>query len=106
MKNTTNKKNMNTIKVNLTNCTAPFDVTAAFVDAKVDNKIPIEEWELKTYCEQNYNAGFRDGIDSITDALSAIFIIDKEHISNIVDELKPKKPNIFKRFWNWITRKK
>ena len=83
------------ITVDLTNTVTPWQVVGAFVDAKVDNGIAIEPWELEVYSHWNYLAGVRDG-KSIDVTLH---IIDK-------NENKPtKKPNIFKRFWNWLTGK-
>ena len=81
--------------VDLTNTVTPWQVVGAFVDAKVDNGIAIEPWELEVYSHWNYLAGVRDG-KSIDVTLH---IIDK-------NENKPtKKPNIFKKFWNWLTGK-
>ena len=83
------------ITVDLTNTVTPWQVVGAFVDAKVDNGIAIEPWELEVYSHWNYLTGVRDG-KSIDVTLH---IIDK-------NENKPtKKPNIFKKFWNWLTGK-
>lgn len=85
----------NYITVDLTTAETPWQIVAAFIDAKVDNGIAIEPWELETYAMWNYYAGLRNGkaIDV------TLHVIDK-------NEHKPTtKPNIFKRFWSWLIGK-
>lgn len=89
------------ITVDLTNTVTPWQVVGAFVDAKVDNGIAIEPWELDVYSHWNYLAGVRNG-KSIDVTLH---IIDKNKIVDKNENKPTKKPNIFKKFWNWLTGK-
>lgn len=77
------------ITVDLTSVYTPWQLIGSFVDAKVDNNIAIEPYELQTYAHWNYEAGIRDGKLNF-----AVFNFSK-----------PEKPNIFKRAWNWIKSK-
>lgn len=83
------KKSTKHIVVDLTRTYTPWQVVGAFVDAKVDNGIAIEPYELRTYANWNYEAGLRDG--RVNFAIFPFF--------------KPEKPNIFKRAWRWIKSK-
>lgn len=97
------KKNKYTFIVDLTNCTTDNDVYNKFVYAKIDNKLPI------TIIEYSAIIGATVGIvmeakafvDSMTDILvnAITATIEKDSIK------KETKPNIFKRFWNWMTGK-
>lgn len=97
------KKNKYTFIVNLTNCIDDNDVYNKFAYAKVDNKLPI------TIIEYGAIIGATVGIvmeaklfvDSLTDTLvdAITTAIEKDPIK------KETKPNMFKRFWNWMTGK-
>lgn len=107
--------------VDLTNIENPSDVYAAFVEAKCGVE-PITKEEMfnyamhvtelmNTYVIQSCNR-LIDYIDALCDVIERTY--DSSEDDEIVDheeekeeeEKVEKKPNIFKRFWNWITRKK
>lgn len=108
--------------VDLTNIENPSDVYAAFVEAKCGVE-PITKEEMFNYAMHvtelmNSNivkscAYLVDYIDALIDTIESVYdnddsddaenaVIKREGEENEVE----KKPNIFKRFWNWITRKK
>ena len=95
--------------VDLTNVESPSDVYAAFVEAKCGVE-PITKEEMFNYAmhvtelmNSNIVKSCAQSVydnDDSDDAENAV--IKREGEENEVE----KKPNIFKRFWNWITRKK
>lgn len=108
--------------VDLTNVESPSDVYAAFVEAKCGVE-PITKKEMFNYAMHvtelmNSNivkscAYLVDYIDALIDTIESVYdkddsddaenaVMKREGEENKVE----KKPNIFKRFWNWITRKK
>ena len=108
--------------VDLTNVESPSDVYAAFVEAKCGVE-PITKEEMFNYAMHvtdlmNSNivkscAYLVDYIDALIDTIESVYdkddsddaenaVMKREDEENEVE----KKPNIFKRFWNWITRKK
>lgn len=108
--------------VDLTNIESPSDVYAAFVKAKCGVE-PITREEMLNYPMHvielmNSNivksrAYLVDYIDELTDIIESIYDNDdSDDAENDVifgwgeENEVEKKPNIFKRFWNWITRKK
>ena len=116
-KNTSNKAFRPAYVVDLTGVQSEEGATLRFALCKYENKI------------DNFNVSDVQALSDYITALSAVIAVDKlindDHIWIIgcgsvyvtpsIDctiaktevKLKPmKKPNIFKRFWNWITRKK
>lgn len=108
MKKTINKKNE--MVVDLTNITLD-DVYKVFAIAKFNTMRPVQR-----ECIAN------DAVDAYFDRLHKEvddFFADMEKAqcenctncercsccSKDIPEVKAKKPNVFKRFWNWITRK-
>lgn len=108
--------------VDLTNVESPSDVYAAFVEAKCGVE-PITKEEMFNYAMHvtelmNSNivkscAYLVDYIDALIDTIESVY--DKDDSDDAENAAKKregeeneveKKPNIFKRFWNWITRKK
>ena len=107
--------------VDLTNVESPSDVYAAFVEAKCGVE-PITKEEMfnyamhvtelmNTYIIQSCNR-LIDYIDALIDTIESAYD-NQEDTDDLVikreeeeEEKVEKKPNIFKRFWNWITRKK
>lgn len=86
----TKKKFKADIKVNLTDATCANDVYMKFADAKV-----------KKYMDNNETAAM---VEDIVDNYGVkIFIC--EGPCPFCDQESKKKENVFKRFWNWITRK-
>ena len=107
--------------VDLTNVESPSDVYAAFVEAKCGVE-PITKEEMfnyamhvtelmNTYIIQSCNR-LMDYMDTLIDTIESVYDSseDNEEAEDECEAPKEKKvekkPNIFKRFWNWITRKK
>lgn len=93
------KKNTNvTITVKLLNITDPTDAYKLFAIAKFDNMRDAEKDIIsKTIIDLYFN--------TLTYEInSALADMDAEAVN--AHKVCEKKPNIFKRFWNWITRKK
>ena len=109
--------------VDLTNVESPSDVYAAFVEAKCGVE-PITKEEMFNYAIHvtdlmNSNivkscAYLVDYIDALIDTIENAYdnqedtddLVIKREEEEEEEEKVEKKPNIFKRFWNWITRKK
>ena len=107
--------------VDLTNVESPSDVYAAFVEAKCGVE-PITKEEMfnyamhvtelmNTYIIQSCNR-LMDYMDTLIDTIESVYDSSEDN-EEAEDECEApeeneveKKPNIFKRFWNWITRKK
>lgn len=111
MKKTT-KKITKTVKpafiVDLTNVETPTELYAAFGLAKQDANLPMTDDELVAIV----NIAVGTTLAALQDAFNKL-PFQKFDITNgeklVFDEkgnVKVKKPNIFRRFWNWITRKK
>lgn len=107
--------------VDLTNIESPSDVYAAFVEAKCGVE-PITKEEMFNYAMHVTElmnstvvkscAFLMDYIDALIDTIESAYD-NQEDPDDLVkkregeeEEKVEKKPNIFKRFWNWITRKK
>lgn len=76
--------------VDVTNCETINDIKLAFAKAKKNAGVPLTD--------ENIDAFVNEAIEQLQ---PAIFI----SIGNI-DIVEKKKPNIFKRFWNWLRGKK
>lgn len=73
--------------VDLTECETPRDIYVKYADAKVAAGLPITKTEYDAVI-----AGAEDNASL--------------KVTMVVAECEPKKkPNVFKRFWNWLTRK-
>lgn len=83
------KKNnsKSTILVDLTNVVSPSDVYLAIAATKVDSVLTLTEETVLT--------------NRIAYDAAPIFCFCKCDC----EACKAKKPNVFKRFWNWLTRK-
>lgn len=112
--------------VDLTNVKNPYDVYAAFVEAKcgVEPITKEEMFNYAMYVTELMNSTIVKSCDRLIDYIDALFdVIERAHDipeddEEVEDECElkreepeeekkvEKKPNIFKRFWNWITRKK
>ncbi len=77
--------------VDLTGCKTPRDIYVKYADAKVLAGLPITRQEYFAIIE-----------DAEEYAKPVFLSID---IENCKPAIAKKKPNIFKRFWNWLTRK-
>lgn len=107
--------------VDLTNVESPSDVYAAFVEAKCGVE-PITKEEMFNYAMHVTDlmnstivkscASLVDYLDALIDTIESVYDnddsddADNDVIKREEEEKVEKKPNIFKRFWNWITRKK
>lgn len=107
--------------VDLTNVQSPSDVYAAFVEAKCGVE-PITKEEMFNYAihvTELMNstivkscASLMDYIDALIDTIESAYDNQEDPDDLVIkreaeeEEKVEKKPNIFKRFWNWITRKK
>lgn len=85
--------------VDVTNCTDERGIIVAFVEAKVKAGLPITEEELNAVIF-DYST---DAAEYTTYLLTSMIPIKIEYKNTSKVD---KKPNVFKRFWNWITRKK
>lgn len=109
--------------VDLTNIKNPCDVYAAFVEAKcgVEPITKEEMFNYAMYVTELMNstivkscASLIDCLDVLIDTIESAYdnqedpdlVIKKREEEKEEEEKVEKKPNIFKRFWNWITRKK
>lgn len=93
-KKNTKKSNVKTfvvdLIVDLTGCECAADVYERFAEAKIDRYLTPTEMEIFT--DRN---------------MITMFVCEGEcPFCKAEEEKKAKKPNIFTRFWNWITRKK
>lgn len=97
--------------VDITSCQTANDVICEFAYAKVEAGLPITMLE--------YNVSMKSYIDNYKTTEEMIyecFDTAVNKVATITDKLcgvymKPnntevKKPNAFKRFWNWLTNKK
>lgn len=88
--------------VDITKCEDALDMIVAIAYAKVDANVAITRDELDTVIILNtYN--LKDYIEETADKFSEMII---NTLNKCVEKKEPKKkPNIFKRFWNWMTKK-
>lgn len=101
---TTKKKQIDTqITVNLVNAQTPKDVYTAFALAKLQLMSPVEQAVLGEVLADNYFDEVSAMIfGSIADQIAqhAIKVEEKK------EETEEKKPGMFRKVWNWVTRKK
>lgn len=88
--------------VDITKCEDTLDMIVAIVYAKVDANVAITRDELDAMMFLTaYN--LKNYIDEAADKYSEMII---NTLNKCVENKEPKKkPNIFKRFWNWMTKK-
>jgi len=88
--------------VDITNCNDERDVIVEFAKAKVSAGLPITKTE--------YNASVlsiaQKILDGVAVATKAAALFAETILNSVKNTEAEKKPNVFKRFWNWITRKK
>ena len=117
----TTKTTKKYITVDLTNVKNPADVYVAFVVAKCGVE-PATKEELVNYALYATDAAMSTAhgvCKGIIDSMIGIIdmLVEDDDDAELEAAIKPKdepeveekvekKPNIFKRFWNWITRKK
>ena len=98
------KKTKKSIKpayvVDITGCETAADMKLAFIFAKAENKVPVSTEEIK-FVQQLAVENTLDFGNLANQAVDAFC-----DVCDIIEKaLEPKKP-WYKRFWNWITRKK
>ena len=88
--------------VDITKCEDTLDMIVAIVYAKVDANVAITRDELDAMMFLTaYN--LKNYMDEVADKYSEMII---NTLNKCVENKEPKKkPNIFKRFWNWMTKK-
>lgn len=88
--------------IDITKCEDTLDMIVAIVYAKVDANVAITRDELDAMMFLTaYN--LKNYIDETADKYSEMII---DTLNKCVENKEPKKkPNIFKRFWNWMTKK-
>ena len=94
------KKKFNPVyTVDVTHCLDDRDMIVAFAAAKVKAGLPISSNE--------YFATIYQTIDATMCASNIAEKLADNMISSIKTRIKPiKRPNVFKRVWNWVARKK
>lgn len=91
-----NKKPVFVISINDTDTVE--DILATVAYAKAKNGVALDKAEFNTLVKTIAECIF-DIFDSVLE--STITMLEAECEAPV----KEKKPNIFKRFWNWLTRK-
>lgn len=88
--------------VDMTKCEDTLDMIVAIAYAKIDANVAITRDELDAVIILNaYD--LKDYIEATADKFSEMII---NTLNKCVEKKEPKKkPNIFKRFWNWMTKK-
>ena len=108
----TTKTTKKTVKpaftVDMTGCETVDDLIIAIADAKLDAGLCISKKEFETILGAILEDTIEDVIDELFDGHNALIINEDgevEALDAFKFEVKEKKPNVFKRFWNWLTRK-
>lgn len=91
-----NKKPVFVISINDTDTVE--DILATVAYAKAKNGVALDKAEFNTLVKTIAECIF-DIFDSVLESTIAMLEAECE------PPVKEKKPNIFKRFWNWLTRK-
>lgn len=88
--------------VDITKCEDTLDMIVAIAYAKIDANVAITRDELDAVIILNAH-DLKDYIETTADKFSEMII---NTLNKCVEKKEPKKkPNIFKRFWNWMTKK-
>lgn len=94
--------------VDLTECYDAEEMYEALLTAKFEAKVPFTNYEVGKYCEYKICQALDTFIDDLFAGHNAV-IIDDDTIKSfdaVKIEITPEKKPWYKRFWNWITRKK
>lgn len=88
--------------VDIIKCEDTLDMIVAIAYAKVDANVAITRDELDAVIILSaYD--LKDYIETTADKFSEMII---NTLNKCAEKKEPKKkPNIFKRFWNWMTKK-
>lgn len=110
-KKTVRKAKQPTIIVNLIGDKDISEVLRAFAVAKVRAGVPITMDELANVCIDSiyaYEADLFSWNNAVIKINGNEYLKLDMHVyemeENAVCECEPKKPNIFKRVWNWLTK--
>ena len=100
------KTNTKPIIYNFNECDTIFDVYAVVPFSKFENSKDFTNLERDTIVHYIANIA-NDCITNSVNCGTKIFINEFNTFDEMIRFMSnKKKPNIFKRFWNWITRKK
>jgi len=96
--------------VDLTKIKEPSDIYVAFAMAKQSAGLPISDTEMKAVIDKtvelSMNCMFACSRSIFNEMAKTVEINgDEKLVFDSKGQFKVKKPNIFKRFWNWITGK-
>ena len=88
--------------VDITKCEDTLDMIVAIAYAKIDANVAITRDELDAVIVLSaYD--LKNFVEATADKFSEMII---NTLNKCVEKKEPKKkPNIFKRFWNWMTKK-
>lgn len=96
----TKKNELKVLTVDLSNIKNPTDAYKEFAIAKYNMLRNVERDIISAYTVDLY-------YQALTDAFYSELADECVERIKCAEQIKStKKPNIFKRFWNWITRKK
>lgn len=91
--------------VDLTDCYDAEEVYEAILNAKFETKVPLTNYEISKFCEYKICQALDMLIDDLFDGHNAI-VMEGDKIKAF-DAIKVTvKLPWYKRFWNWLTRKK
>ena len=91
------------ITVNLVNAQTPKDVYTAFALAKLELMSPVEQSALADILVDNY---FNDVSTMIFNSIADQMAQHAIQVEEKKEETEEKKPGMFRKVWNWVTRKK
>lgn len=96
--------------VDLTKVKEPSDICIAFAMAKQGAGLPISDTEMRAVIDKTVELSMDCMLAcsrSVFNEVAKTVEIngDEKLVFDSKGQFKVKKPNIFKRFWNWITRK-
>ena len=95
------------IVIDLTKITQVTDPYKCVALAKFNTMSDVERNIIRDYAVNAYFAQVADEINSAMADYMADLENNKIQLEDPCEEcICKKKPNIFKRFWNWVTRKK
>ena len=106
--NKTKKEKKPAFIVDLTNVETPNDIFVQFGLAKQRAGLSMTDAELTAIYERAIEFGIDTAIAGLMTIPHKEYVVENGN-KLILDEFgnaKIKKPNIFKRIWRWITRKK
>lgn len=91
--------------VDLTDCYDAEEMYEAFLTAKFEAKVPLTSYEVGKFCEYKIVQALDSFVDDLFDGHNAVVIEGDEIKTFDAVKVTIKQP-WYKRFWNWLTRKK